>query len=218
MKGGRTTGIRKIHGAAALAVAVPIGAVGAALMKHGSFGLTPFYSVSLALFDASKLFTMGTWNAVFQVVLILLLVLILRKLKPRYLLSFVVAGVSSMILDGANAVCARLPETIPVRIVCYITGFLVMTLGIALMAECKLPVAPMNLFVRELAEEWNKPFRRVKLVFDVGCLVLSITVSLCFAGRLSRGIGPGTVISAFLTGPFSGFYIAHLRKHFQFYL
>ena len=78
-------------------------------MKHGSFGLTPFYSVSLALFDASKLFTMGTWNAVFQVVLILLLVLILRKLKPRYLLSFVVAGVSSMILDGANAVCARLP-------------------------------------------------------------------------------------------------------------
>ena len=218
MKGGRTTGIRKIHGAAALAVAVPIGAVGAALMKHGSFGLTPFYSVSLALFDASKLFTMGTWNAVFQVVLILLLVLILRKLKPRYLLSFVVAGVSSMILDGANAVCARLPETIPVRIVCYITGFLVMTLGIALMAECKLPVAPMNLFVRELAEEWNKPFRRVKLVFDVGCLVLSITVSLCFAGRLSRGIGPGTVISAFLTGPFSGFYIAHLRKHFQFHL
>ena len=187
-------------------------------MKHGSFGLTPFYSVSLALFDASKLFTMGTWNAVFQVVLILLLVLILRKLKPRYLLSFVVAGVSSMILDGANAVCARLPETIPVRIVCYITGFLVMTLGIALMAECKLPVAPMNLFVRELAEEWNKPFRRVKLVFDVGCLVLSITVSLCFAGRLSRGIGPGTVISAFLTGPFSGFYIAHLRKHFQFHL
>ena len=218
MKGGRTTGIRKIHGAAALAVAVPIGAVGAALMKHGSFGLTPFYSVSLALFDASKLFTMGTWNAVFQVVLILLLVLILRKLKPRYLLSFVVAGVSSMILDGANTVCARLPETIPVRIVCYITGFLVMTLGIALMAECKLPVAPMNLFVRELAEEWNKPFRRVKLVFDVGCLALSVTVSLFFAGRLSRGIGPGTVISAFLTGPFSGFYITHLRKHFQFYL
>lgn len=218
MKGGRTTDIRKIHGAAALAVAVPIGAVGAALMKHGSFGLTPFYSVSLALFDASKLFTMGTWNAVFQIVLILLLVLILRKLKPRYLLSFVVAGISSMILDGANAVCARLPETIPVRIVCYITGFLVMTLGIALMAECKLPVAPMNLFVRELAEEWNKPFRRIKLVFDVGCLALSITVSLFFAGQLSRGIGPGTVISAFLTGSFSGFYITHLRKHFQFYL
>lgn len=187
-------------------------------MKHGSFGLTPFYSVSLALFEATKHFTMGTWNAAFQIVLILLLILILRKLKLRYLLSFAVAGVSSIILDGANAVCARLPETIPVRIVCYVAGFLVMTLGIALMAECKLPVAPMNLFVRELSEEWEKPFRRVKLVFDVGCLALSIMVSLCFTGKLSRGIGPGTVISAFLTGPFSGFYIANLRKQFQFYL
>ena len=214
----RKTAIKKIHGAAALAVAVPIGAVGAALMKHGSFGLTPFYSVSLALFEATKRFTMGTWNAVFQIVLILLLILILRKLKLRYLLSFAVAAVSSIILDGANAVCARLPETITVRIICYFTGFLIMTLGIALMAECKLPVAPMNLFVRELSEEWEKPFRRVKLAFDVGCLVLSITVSLCFAGHLSRGIGPGTVISAFLTGPFSGFYIARLRKRFQFYI
>ena len=213
----RNTAVRQCNGAVALALAVPLGAIGAALMKHGSFGLSPFYSVSLALFDATGMFTMGTWNACFQIALILLLMLILRKAKLRYLLSFAVAGASSIILDGANVVCARLPQTMPVRVICYIAGFLVMTLGIAMMAECKLPVAPMNLFVRELSEEWGKPFRGIKLIFDICCLAVSVAASLCFTGRLSHGIGVGTVLSAFLTGPFSGVYITRLRKRFSFY-
>ena len=208
---------KNVHGGFALAFGVPLGAIGAALMKHGSFGLSPFYSVSLSLFEATGRFTMGTWNAVFQFALILLLIVILRKLKLRYPLSFAVAAVSSMILDAANAAFTHLPHTIPVRLVCYVIGFLVMTMGIALMAECKLPVAPMNLFVRELSEEWGRPFRNVKLVFDICCLAFSTAVSLGFAGYLSRGIGPGTVLSAFLTGPLTGLYISPLRKRFRFY-
>ena len=208
--------VKRIHGAAALSVAAPIGAVGAALMKHGSFGLTPFYSVSLALYNATGLFTMGTWNTVFQVVLILSLIAILRRFKLRYVLSFAVAAVSSVILDLANAGCARFPDTLPVRIICYLSGFLIMTFGIALMAECKLPVSPMNLFVRELSEVWGKPFRNVKLLFDLSCLILSVTISFCSAGKLS-GVGPGTIISALLTGPMSGIYITWLRKHVVFY-
>ena len=208
---------KNVHGGFALAFGVPLGAIGAALMKHGSFGLSPFYSVSLSLFEATGRFTMGTWNAVFQFALILLLIVILRKLKLRYPLSFAVAAVSSMILDAANAAFTHFPHTIPVRLVCYVIGFLVMTMGIALMAECKLPVAPMNLFVRELSEEWGRPFRNVKLVFDICCLAFSTAVSLGFAGYLSRGIGPGTVLSAFLTGPLTGLYISLLRKRFRFY-
>ena len=134
----------------------------------------------------------------------------------RYPISFLVAAVSSAILDGANAVCAAFPTAMPVRILCYTVGFLIMTLGIALMAECGLPVAPMNLFVRELAEEREKPFRRVKLIFDIVCLILSITISLCFTGGISKGIGMGTIAAAFLTGPLSGVYIAFLRRHIRF--
>ena len=208
--------IKEVHGSVGLALGVPLGAIGAALMKHGSFGLTPFYSVSLALFEATGLFTMGFWNAVFQIALILSLIVILRTCKPRYPISFLVAAVSSAILDGANAVCAAFPTAMPVRILCYTVGFLIMTLGIALMAECGLPVAPMNLFVRELAEEREKPFRRVKLIFDIVCLILSITISLCFTGGISRGIGMGTIAAAFLTGPLSGVYIAFLRRHIRF--
>ena len=209
--------VRKVHGSAALALGVPCGAAGAALMKHGSFGLTPFYSVSNALFDATGHLTMGGWNTIFQMVLIFSLIVILRRFRPRYALSFAVAAVSSFILDMANIVCSRFSTELPVRIACYTAGFLLMTFGIALMAECKLPVAPMNLFVRELAEEWNKPFRKIKLFFDIGCFALSITVSLAFTGHLSRGIGPGTVLSAFLTGPLSGFYISLLRRRYEFY-
>lgn len=205
--------VKRIHGAAVLAAAVPIGAAGTALMKHGSFGLTPFYSVSLALYHATGLFTMGTWNTVYQVVLILTLMAILRRFKMRYVLSFAVAAITSVILDLFNSLCLALPATLPVRIVCYAAGFLLLTLGVALMAECKLPVSPMNLFVRELSEEWNRPFRNVKLGFDLGCLIISVTISLCFTGHLN-GVGPGTIVSALLTGPMSGIYIAWLRRHF----
>ena len=180
---------KNVHGGFALAFGVPLGAIGAALMKHGSFGLSPFYSVSLSLFEATGRFTMGTWNAVFQFALVFV----------------------------RQAFVQFFPHTIPVRLVCYVIGFLVMTMGIALMAECKLPVAPMNLFVRELSEEWGRPFRNVKLVFDICCLAFSTAVSLGFAGYLSRGIGPGTVLSAFLTGPLTGLYISLLRKRFRFY-
>ena len=210
--------VKRVHGAAALAAGVPCGAIGAALMKHGAFGLTPFYSVSNALFDATGRLTMGGWNTIFQVVLILSLIGILRRIRPRYVLSFAVAAVSSMILDGANLVCSGFSTALPIRMVCYVVGFLVMTFGIALMAECKMPVAPMNLFVRELTEEYEKPFKKIKLYFDIGCFLLSIAVSLGFTGHLSRGIGPGTIFSAFLTGPLSGFYIARLRRRFEFHL
>lgn len=203
--------VKRINGGVALAVGAPCGAIGAALMKHGAFGLTPFYSVSLALYEATGIFSMGTWNTAFQIALVLTLVLIFRQMKPRYLLSFAVAAISSAILDAANAICARWSDAMSVRILCYAGGFAVMAFGIALMAECKLPVTPMNLFVRELAEAWNKPFRGVKLGFDVGCLVLSIAIALFFTGRL-RGVGVGTIVSAALTGPVSGFYIAWIRK------
>lgn len=206
--------MKKVHGAVALAVGIPCGAIGAALMNQGAFGLTPFYSVSLAVWKATGILSMGAWNTAFQVALIASLIVIVRKIKPRYALSFVAAAISSAILDAANGVCAGFSQAIPVRLICYTAGFFIMTFGIALMAECKLPVAPMNLFVRELSEEWRIPFRRIKLFFDVGCFLLSVVIALCFSHNLEP-IGLGTLVSAALTGPLSGLYIREIRKHIQ---
>lgn len=209
------TTVKKIHGAFGLVIGVPLGAVGASLMKHGSFGMTPFYSVSLALYEATGLFTMGTWNTIFQVALVLILALIQRRVYLRYFFSFLVAACASAILDGCNALVASFPTDIITRIFCFGSGFLIMAVGIALLARCKLPVAPMNLFPRELAEIYHREFRQFKLWFDLGCLAFTLLVSL-YVHRLV-GVGIGTLV-AVLTGPITGVIIRRMEKHFVFYV
>ena len=207
--------VREVYGGWALVPGIVCGAVGGALMKHGRFGLTPFYAVSLSLHEATGLFSMGTWNTIFQAALIGLLLVLLRRPGPRYLLSFLAAAVSSAILDGMNWLCGFLPGTMVCRVLTFAAGFLVMGLAIALLAECKLPVAPMNLFVREIADHWDRPFKTVKTAFDLACFFFSLAVSLLFVHRLSS-IGAGTLFSALLTGPLSGVYIRCLRRRFVF--
>lgn len=201
----------RVHGAVGLALGVPLGAVGASLMKHGSFGMTPFYAVSLALHETTGILTMGIWNTIFQVALILVLILVRRRFALRYVLSFAVAACSSAILDCANAAAAQLPGGLACRILCFGAGFLIMGVGISLLAKCRLPVAPMNLFPRELAEITNRPFRQLKLWFDLGCLCFTLMIS-----HPPAGIGVGTLV-AVLTGPFTGVIIHFLDRHVAFY-
>lgn len=208
--------MRKVHGSVGFLCGVPCGALGAALMRHGSFGMTPFYSVSLALYEATKCFTMGAWNALFQLFLIVLLMLLLRKIRIRYLLSFAVGAVSSMLIDLFHLYIQNWPDTIGVRVLCFAAGLVVMCFSIAILAACKLPVAPMNLFVRELSQKLGRTFGAVKLYFDFSCLCLAVCVGLLIVGKLP-GIGIGTVAAACFTGPLSGVFLQLQEKHIIFY-
>lgn len=205
----------RVHGGLGLAIGVPLGAVGACFMKHGGFGMTPFYSVSLALYEATGILTMGAWNTLFQVGLVVTLMVIQRSMDPRYALSFAVAACASAILDGCNLLVGRLPSDLLFRSLSFGAGFLIMGLGIAILARCRLPVAPMNLFPRELAELTGREFRQMKLWFDLGCLGFTLVISLLFAHRLV-GVGPGT-LAAVLTGPLTGVIIRWLDGHIAFH-
>ena len=49
----------------------------------------------------------------------------------------------------------------------------ILCIGIALSNRCKLPVIPADLFPRDLAEIIQKPYARVKITFDVTCLLVT---------------------------------------------
>lgn len=207
----------EVHGGWGLLVGMLLGAAGAALMKHARFGMTSFYSVSLCLFEATGRLTMGSWNTLFQLVLIFILILLQRHFSPRYLLSFVAAWVQSMMIDWFNQLFALLPATFAIRLFSFSVGFGIMSAGIAVLAVCGLPVAPMNLFVREVAGKCSVRFDKVKSIFDLFCLVLSALIGRCFAGRWI-GIGLGTLAAAVLTGPLTGLFLRWLKVHLHFYI
>lgn len=205
----------RLHGSIGLVLGVLGSALGAALMRHGNYGLSSFYAVSLALYRASMALSMGAWNTIYQTVLILSLMLCLRCVRWRYMVSFVVAIGSSVLIDHLSALTARLPDILWVRVCCFLSGLLILSVGISLLATCKLPVMPMNLFVREMAEALHWSFGRFKLLFDLTCLTFSTAVGLVFTGT-TPGVGWGTLISVLAVGPLINAFISIQRRFVEF--
>lgn len=205
----------RLHGFAGLSLGVLGSALGTALMRHGNYGLSSFYAVSLALYRASGILTMGAWNTIYQIVLILILMVCLRRVRWGYLASFAVVMVSSILIDGLSAMTAHLPDVLWMRLGCYLSGLLILSAGISLLATCKLPVMPMNLFVREMAEALHWPFGRFKLCFDIACLTFSAGVGLVFTGT-TPGVGWGTLVSVLLVGPLTNALISLQSKIVEF--
>lgn len=205
----------RLHGSIGLVLGVLGSALGTALMRHGNYGLSSFYAVSLALYRASMVLSMGAWNTIYQTALILSLMLCLRRARWGYLVSFAVAVGSSLLIDQLSALTAQLPDILCVRVCCFLSGLLILSVGISLLATCKLPVMPMNLFVREMAEALQWPFGRFKLLFDMACLTFSTVVGLAFTGA-TPGVGWGTLISVLAVGPLTNVFISIQRRFIEF--
>ena len=71
--------------------------------------------------------------------------------------------------------------------------------GIALENRCQLPIIPTDLFPRELSEIIDKPYARVKIIFDVLCLATTGLLTCLMLGYLD-GLGIGTIVAAFTMG------------------
>ena len=62
-----------------------------------------------------------------------------------------------------------------------------------------LPIIPTDLFPRDLAEIIGKPYSKVKITFDVTCLVVTACLTYFALGKI-LGLGIGTVVAAFTIG------------------
>ena len=92
-----------------------------------------------------------------------------------------------------------LPLTIPLRILYFVLSYLIICVGIALSNRCKLPIIPTNLFPLEVADITGKPYARIKIGFDVICLLVTACMTCFFLGRI-LGLGVGTIVAAFTMG------------------
>ena len=60
-------------------------------------------------------------------------------------------------------------------------------------------IIPTDLFPRELSEIIDKPYARVKIIFDVLCLATTGLLTCLMLGYLD-GLGIGTIVAAFTMG------------------
>lgn len=182
------------------------------LMVKSGFGISSISSVPYTLSLVFDNITYGSWNYIFQCVLILILVLITKKFKVGYIVSFFLAIVFGNMIDFCNIF---IMQKLPNNIIYFLISFSMLSVGMSLLLKCKTPVLPIDTFTRDLTEEFNINYKKVKTVFDLSCLATTIVLSVVFLKGF-EGIGIGTVICALITGKVVSFVNSFVDEHFYF--
>lgn len=185
------------------------------LMTKSGFGISTISSVPFVLQMIFPAMTLGTWNFLFQTLLVVALMILRRSFCPEYLFSFVIGSIFGKMVDVHTAWVSLLPESPMLRVVYFLTGFLIMCVGICLANNCKLPVTPTDIFPRDLGTFANLPYNKIKTTFDLICLSTTLILSI-FVLRGFFGIGFGTIFCAFVTGKVISLVQKFLDRHVVF--
>ena len=207
--------LHTMRGELALLVAVLINSFGVVLMLHSGAGISAISSVPFAFSEVFTRISLGTWTYLFQGVLVLSLMILRKRFVPQYLFSFVVGFFFSELLDIHKAWIGILPYTLPMRFVYFIISYLLLCIGIAFSNRCGLPIIPTDLFPRELAQITGISYPKIKISYDVICLLTTAILTFLFLGQI-RGLGIGTIMAAFTMGKSIGMIGNILDRHFRF--
>ncbi len=197
-------------------------AFAAAFTEKANFGMSmvvaPAYILHLKVSEVLPWFTFGVAEYVFQGLLIIITVLIMRKFKISYLFSFVTAVIYGTLLDGAMALISGLPEnTFAIRILWYILGTTLCSFAVSLFFHTYISPEAYELIVKEIAQKFKFNINKVKTSYDCISVVLGIIMSFSFFGfGVFKGVGVGTIFCALINGFLIGRFSKLLEKHFDF--
>lgn len=185
-------------------------AFGTALMTRGGYGMSmvvaPAYILHLKLSQLWQFFTFGVSEYLLQAVIILLMMLILKKVRLIYLLTFVTTVIYGLLLDASLLILPEIESgAYVIRTVFYIGGILMCTAAIAFLFKTYFPPAAYEVFVKNISKRFNIKLFTFKTIFDCSFCIMAVIMSFLLLGRL-EGIGIGTVICALIYGTLIGLF------------
>ena len=198
---------------AAYLLGIALLALGTALMERGGFGISIVVAPAYVLHLATSL-SFGVAEYILQGTILLLTVVLLRRARLRFFLSFVTALLYGAVLDGCMALVMPV-SALAAQLGCYIAGALLCALSIALMLRTYLPTAVYELFIKEVSGRFPVDLYRFKTGYDIASCLVAMAMSLLFFGQL-RGIGVGSVVCALSNGLMIRSFAAFLEKHWEF--
>ena len=194
-------------------------ALGTSLTAYGNIGISmvvaPAYVLHLFVSQFLPWFSFGVAEYVLQAIVLLVLILVLRKAKWSYLLSFGVTLLYGFALDGSMTLTAMLPDNLYWRIGAYIVGAVICCNALTLLFTSYFPPEAYELFSKEIAAKHQKPVHRIVNIYNLCSLLLAVILSLTLFHRI-EGIGIGTVICAFAYGYIIKFFQTVYGKLFRF--
>ena len=182
------------------------------LLIKADFGISAISSVPYVFSVAFPVLTNGIWNALIQCLWLILTMIAIRKIKPGYIFSFVLAFLFGFLLDFWAGLMAPWSMALSMRLIYFLIGFCVLSVGISCFILCGTPILPFDTVVRAFTMEKGLSVRKARTGFDLINLTLSLLVSLLFIGR-PVGVGIGTLVSALLMGTVASRVTQWMREH-----
>ena len=177
-------------------------ALGVAFTKHAELGVSPISSVANVLSCKFPVLSLGSWLIIWNSVLILGQILLLRKkFKTVQLMQLPLSFLFGWFTDiGMKMVENISVHNYWVRLLLVLVGIIILAYGISLSVIANVVMNSGEAFVKAVADTSKKNFGNIKIGFDVACVAAAILLSLIFFHFKIVGTREGTILSAFLTG------------------
>lgn len=188
--------------------------MGVAFTKSGELGVSPISSVPNVMSIKFENISMGNWLIIWNCILILGQIVILRKeFQIIQLLQVPLSFIFGYFTDFGMWCVSFIPVNIYyIRILMVISGIIILGFGIALSVIANVIMNSGEAFVKAISDKYNKNFGNIKICFDVINVLLAVILSLVFFNFTIVGTREGTVISALLTGVVVKFFTKILEK------
>lgn len=197
-----------------LVISLFFSALGVAVTKHGELGVSPISSVANVLSYKFSSLSLGTWLIIWNCILIVGQVLILRKnFKVIQLLQIPVSFLFGYFTDFGSWLVSFIPaDYYAVRLIMVILGVVILGFGISLSVIANVVMNSGEAFVKAISDVLHKNFGNVKIAFDICCVISAVILSLLFFDFRIVGTREGTVISAVCTGMVVKFFVKLLKN------
>lgn len=188
-------------------------ALGVAFTKHGELGVSPISSVSNVLSCKFDFLSIGVWLIIWNCILILGQILILKKkFQLIQLLQIPLSFLFGYFTDlGMRAVSWIPTDLYFMKISMVLVGIIILGFGISLSVIANVIMNSGEAFVKAISDTIHKQFGNVKIAFDIICVVIAVLLSLLLFNFNIVGTREGTILSALLVGVVVKFFNKNLH-------
>lgn len=189
-------------------------AIGVAFTKRSALGVSPISSVANMLSLKYSFLSMGNWLLVWNCVLIIGQIVVLRKqFQPYQLLQLPLSIIFGYFTDFGMMCVSFVPaSSYIIRLFMVFAGVVFLGFGVSLSVIANVIMNSAEAFVKAVSDVTGKHFGNVKVGFDVACVVVSVTLSLIFFDMNIVETREGTLIAAVCTGFVVKFFCKLLKE------
>lgn len=186
-----------------------VNGLGVSFITKAGLGTSPITSIPYTL-SLGFTPTVGIYTLVFNIFLIILQVILLRRnFQLQNLLQLPIIALFSFFIDLTMSLLGFMqPETYAMKVVSLIVGCLILGFGVFMEMTANVAMLPGEATVRAVSDVFSTDFGKTKIAFDSSMTIIAAILSFIMFKHLD-GVREGTIVAAILVG-----FIARLFKKY----